>query len=83
MKCKATVELFRKPGVLDPEGQTIAHALASLGYQDVQSVGVGKRIDVSLEAEGLQEAKLRVEDMANRLLANPVLETFRVTVEEA
>lgn len=73
MKARVTVSL--KPGVLDPQGRAIAHALEGLGFAGVHDVRVGKLIELDL-AEGTSKAE--VEEMARRLLANTVIESFRV-----
>lgn len=73
MKARVTVSL--KPGVLDPQGRAIAHALEGLGFSGVTDVRVGKLIELEL-ADGTSKAE--VEDMARQLLANTVIESFRV-----
>lgn len=73
MKARVTVSL--KPGVLDPQGRAIHHALEGLGFAGVSEVRVGKVIELEL-AEGTPVAE--IEDMARKLLANTVIESFRV-----
>jgi phosphoribosylformylglycinamidine synthase len=73
MKARVTVSL--KPGVLDPQGRAIQHALETLGFTDVADVRVGKVIELDV-ADGTPAARL--EEMARRLLANTVIENFRV-----
>ena len=73
MKARVTVTL--KPGVLDPQGRAIHHALNGLGFDGVTGVRQGKVIELDL-AEGTDTAT--IEDMARKLLANTVIETFRV-----
>lgn len=73
MKARVTVTL--KPGVLDPQGRAIHHALEGLGFDQVSDVRVGKLIELDV-AEGTTEAD--VADMARRLLANTVIESFRI-----
>ena len=72
-KAKVTVNL--KPGVLDPQGRAIQHALEGLGFAQVADVRVGKVIELDV-ADGTTEAE--VADMAKKLLANTVIENFRV-----
>ncbi|MBK5228635.1 MAG: phosphoribosylformylglycinamidine synthase subunit PurS [Actinobacteria bacterium] len=69
-----------KEGISDPQGQTIERALPALGYEGVGEVRVGKRIELKLDAGDIDEARAKVEDMCNRLLANPVIESFQVEV---
>ncbi len=80
MKARILVRLKR--GVLDPQGKTIQRSLASLGYEEVGSVRQGKVFDVDLEAPDAASARLRLEEMCSRLLANPVIEDFQVELPE-
>ena len=77
---KAKVHVFLKPGVLDVEGKAIEGALHGLGWTDVANVRVGKTIE--FEAQGGDRAKLEAEAkaMAEKLLANTVIESYRVEV---
>jgi phosphoribosylformylglycinamidine synthase subunit PurS len=77
----AQVSVMLKPGIADPQGQTIERALPALGYSGVVGVRVGKRIDLSLEAEDRDQARKRVTEMCERLLANPVIESFEVMIK--
>ena len=69
-----------KPGIADPQGQTIERALPALGYDGVSEVRVGKMIELNVDAPNESEAKKRVEEMCERLLANPVIEAYEVTI---
>ena len=71
---KARVFITLKPGVLDPQGKAIHHALEGLGFAGVNDVRAGKLIELDL-AEGTDDAA--VEDMCRKLLAKTVLENFR------
>lgn len=77
MKARVTVTL--KPGVLDPQGRAIGHALAGLGFAGVEAVRQGKLIELDL-ADGTpaDDARAQVDAMCRRLLANPVIETYRI-----
>lgn len=77
---QAQVEVRLKPGVLDPQGQAVAGALRANGFDGLAGVRVGKLIEVTLEAPSRAEAEARVDKMCRRLLANPVIETYRYTV---
>lgn len=79
----ARVEVFirLKPGMLDPQGETIGHALDSLGYGGVDDVRVGKWITFSIEASERSTLESRVDEMCRRLLANPVIETYRYEID--
>jgi phosphoribosylformylglycinamidine synthase subunit PurS len=77
----ASVNVMLKEGIADPQGQTIERALPALGFTGVDEVRVGKRIRLQVDASSQEEARERVEQMCERLLANPVIESFEVTVE--
>jgi phosphoribosylformylglycinamidine synthase PurS subunit len=78
---KATVTITLKPSILDPQGQSIAKALQSMGFTDVQDARMGKVIELTLK-DGVDpaSAKAKLEKAASELLANPVMETFKVSV---
>jgi phosphoribosylformylglycinamidine synthase subunit PurS len=77
---KAIVTVMLKPGVLDPQGKAIGHALHNLGFHDVGEVRAGKVIELELSAATQEAARAQAEDMARKLLANPVIESFKVEV---
>jgi phosphoribosylformylglycinamidine synthase len=76
----ATVDVMLKPGIADPQGQTIERALPELGFKGVAGVRVGKRIAFQVDAGDEDEARALVDDMCKRLLANPVIESYEVTI---
>jgi phosphoribosylformylglycinamidine synthase len=78
---KATVTVMLKTGVLDPQGKAIAHALGTLGFTGVNDVRAGKVIELDLTETDPGKARAAAEDMARKLLANGVIESFRVAVE--
>ncbi len=78
---KAVVTVMPKAGVLDPQGKAIGHALKSLGFGGVGEVRAGKVIVLELAEEDPARARAEAEEMAKKLLANPVIEQFQVTVE--
>jgi phosphoribosylformylglycinamidine synthase len=77
---KARVYVTLKKSVFDPQGKTIHDALVSLGYSDVKDVRQGKFFEVELDGADAAAAKTRVTEMADKLLANPVIESYRVEV---
>lgn len=77
---KATVTVMLKPGVLDPQGRAIGHALGTLGFEGVGEVRAGKVIELELDAPDADAARAQAEAMAKRLLANTVIESFHVEV---
>ena len=75
MRWQAEVHVRLRPGIADPEGQTIAGGLRSLGFGTVSEVRAGKLLRLSLEAPNRDAAEAALADMCRRLLANPVMET--------
>jgi phosphoribosylformylglycinamidine synthase len=80
MNFSATVNVMPKPGIADPQGLTIRRALPALGYEGVGDVKVGKRIELEVTAPDEEQARARVMEMCERLLANPVIESYEVTI---
>ena len=77
---KVRVTVMPKAGVLDPQGKAIGHALDSLGFGGVGEVRAGKVIELELAETDPDAATAAAEDMARRLLANTVIESFRVEI---
>lgn len=78
---KAKVIVTHKPGVLDPQGQTVLQSLRQLGFRDIQDVRIGKYIEIDLEAGNRSQAEKRVAQISDKMLANPVIETFHIELE--
>ena len=76
---RATVLVRPKPGILDPQGEAVGSALGHLGFP-VQDARIGKVIDLELEAADEATAKAEVEQMCERLLANPLIESYEVKI---
>ena len=76
---RATVLVRPKPGILDPQGEAVGSALGHLGFE-VSDTRVGKVIDFELEAPDAAAAKAEVEQMCERLLANPLIESYEVEI---
>ncbi len=79
---RARVHITLKSGVLDPQGKAIAHALGNLGFGDVHGVRQGKYIELELADTDREAAAERVESMCQRLLANTVIENYRIDVDD-
>ena len=77
---KAKVHITLKPGVLDPQGRAIQHALASLGFSGVDDVRQGKNIELDLGETDQAQARARVDEMCKKLLANTVIENYSVEI---
>lgn len=78
---KAIVTIMLKDGVLDPQGKAIGHALNNLGFAQVGEVRMGKIIELELAETDPAKAEAAAEDMARKLLANMVIESFKVEVK--
>ena len=74
----ARVDITLKPTVNDPQGNTIRDALHSLGFGDVGSVRAGKYMEISVAAPSKKQAQTQVTEMCKKLLANTVIEDFRI-----
>ena len=75
---KARVYVSLKKTVLDPQGQTIQHALTGLGHKSIAGVRQGKFFEIELQGTGREEAAKEIEQIARDVLANPVMEDYRV-----
>lgn len=77
MKIRVDVKL--KNGVLDPQGRAVAHALHGLGFDEVEDVKIGKAIEIDVNETDEAKALDRAKEMAQKLLANLVIESYSVT----
>lgn len=77
---KAVVTITLKPGVLDPQGKAIEHALGGLGFDGVNDVRQGKVIEIDLAGTDSDAARRDVEAMCSKLLANPVIEDYAIEI---
>jgi phosphoribosylformylglycinamidine synthase len=73
-----TISIARKAGLSDPEGTTTKKALNDLGFEGVTHVSYGRTISVDISAETPEEARSDIEAMCEKLLANPVIETYTI-----
>ena len=76
---RVVVDVMLKPEILDPQGQAVANALPRLGVSDVRAVRIGKRIEIDFAGEADLD---RAREIADKLLANPVIEDFELHVVE-
>ncbi|MSR76895.1 MAG: phosphoribosylformylglycinamidine synthase subunit PurS [Candidatus Omnitrophica bacterium] len=79
----AVVNVTLKKSVLDPQGQTVLHALESLGFKDAKKVRVGKYFEVAIDAKDHKSAEDRIKAMCDQLLINPVIEEYTYDLKEA
>ncbi len=78
---KARVFVTLKPSVFDPQGQTIAEALHSMGYSGVGDVRQGKYFELEVSSASADQARALASEVADKLLANPVIESYRIEVD--
>ena len=76
------ITINKKPGVLDPEAQAIKKSLFSLGFDDLENVTMGKQITLFIETDDQERAKYRAAKMCEALLANAVIEEYKIQVKE-
>ncbi|MFC3749489.1 MULTISPECIES: phosphoribosylformylglycinamidine synthase subunit PurS [Bacillales] len=79
---KATVYVTIKKSVLDPQGVAVQGALHSVGFQEVESLRIGKYMELTLDTNDRAEAEVRLKDMCEKLLANTVIEDYRYELED-
>jgi phosphoribosylformylglycinamidine synthase len=78
---KASIYVTLKEGVLDPQGEAVKKSLHLLGYDNVDEVRMGKYIEIWLQGSDPKKTVRELEEMSDKLLANPVIEKFRVELE--
>ena len=79
---RAEVKVMLRPAILDVQGKTVENALHSLGYTNAGHVRIGKHITLEIEAGDLHEAERIAREVSEKVLSNPVMEDFEVTVTE-
>lgn len=77
---KASIEISLKDGILDPQAKTIFNALQTLGFDCVKDLKIAKKMTLDLDLENPQEAEKVAESMAQDLLANPVIENYKIEI---
>ena len=77
---RATVLVRPKPGILDPQGEAVQSSLRHLGFA-VEEARVGRVVDLELEGEDPERARADLERMCEQLLANPLIESYEITVK--
>ena len=79
---KARVIITLKTTIMDAQGQTIERALRNLGYEGVQNLRIGKYVEMDLSNGSDADLSAQVDEMCRKLLANPIIEDFRVEIED-
>ena len=80
---KASINITLRPSILDPQGKAAHHALESLGFDKVESIRMGKFVEMWINEDTEEEAVLVARGACSKLLANPVMEDFTILVERA
>jgi phosphoribosylformylglycinamidine synthase subunit PurS len=79
---QARIDVVHLPGILDPQGATVERALPALGYRNVGEVSIAKTIRLVIDASSADAAREQVDEMCQRLLANPVIEQYTIAITE-
>ena len=82
MKYQASIDVMPLKTLLDPQGKAVKSVLNNNGYDQVNDVRIGKHITVEIEAVNKSEAKEKIEEIASKVLINPVIEEFTYTIDE-
>ena len=80
---KGVITVMLQPNVLDVQGQAVQDALKHLGFGSVEQVRIGRQIEMILPTEDHEMARIQLKEMAEKLLANPVIEDFQIHIKEA
>ena len=78
MKYFVYIAIERKEAILDPQGKAVEHSLESLGFRQIENTRIGKLVRLTVDAASSDEARTVAQHAAEKLLANPIMETFSV-----
>ncbi len=78
MKYYAYIAIERKEAILDPQGKAVEHALSSLGFREIENTRIGKLVRLAITASSPEAARAIAESASEKLLANPIMETYSV-----
>ncbi len=81
-KFKAKVNILLKKAILDVQGKTVERALASIGFDALKNVRIGKRVELEIESDSEKSALSQVEEACEKLIANPIIEDYEIEIEE-
>jgi len=79
---RARVIITLKKTIMDAQGQTVERALHNLGYQGVRNLRIGKYVEMEVDGAPRKQLSAQLDEMCRKLLANPIIEDFRVEIEE-
>ena len=80
---KAIVTVMLKKGIFDPQGRAVQNGLDSIGFDNVTGVRVGKQLEMDLDMDDVSSAEASVHEMCDKMLANPVVESYSFEIKEA
>jgi phosphoribosylformylglycinamidine synthase len=83
MKFTAEIEVMPHDNLLDPQGKAVGQGLQQMGFHHISQVRVGKHIRLEVEAESEADAQVAVQEACNKLLANPIMESFSFRLKQA
>lgn len=83
MKFNADINIILRKGILDVQGKTVEHALHALEYSSISNVHIGKFVRLEVEAQTKDEALSIVQSACDKLIANPIMEDYHITITEA
>ena len=81
-KYKAQIEITLRKGILDVQGKAVEHALHSIDYTMLSEIRIGKYVELNVETESPEKAKEFVQKACEKLIANPIIEDFEITITE-
>lgn len=79
---KAIVTVMLKKGIFDPQGRAVHNGLESIGFEDIKGVRVGKQIEIDLDIDDKAVAETKVHAMCDKMLTNPVVESYSFTIKD-
>ena len=82
MKFKAEINVMPLKALLDPQGKAVTGSMKNIGLSEIQNVRIGKHISLEIEAASKEAAQKKTEEACKKLLANPIMEFFEVSIEE-
>jgi len=82
-KFKAEINVMPLKALLDPQGKAVAGSMKNIGLPEIQNVRIGKHISLEIDAASKETAQKKVEESCKKLLANPIMEFFEITLEES
>ena len=82
-KFKAEINVMPLKALLDPQGKAVTGSMKNIGLSEIQNVRIGKHISLEIDASGKEDAQKKAETACKKLLSNPIMEYFEVSIEES